>query len=369
MNTYAQISSTIPIHFGKPIDLPKSNTNTSSIGFAGMISGKINHFMIVAGGANFPDEMPWLGGNKQYHHQVYIYKNNNEQLELVDTSQQLPYSLAYAACYSMEDQIFVVGGENKSGIQQEAFVITMQNGKVQYKYLPKLPYPVTNAMLIVNDNQLYVVGGENEKQTFAYIITLDLKNIKAGWKYLQPMLFPLSHGVIALQKINETDQLFVLGGRAKKENDISAFNDAILRYDFKEDKWKQVGKLPYPIAAGTGIPLNTHEIVLLGGDKGIVFNQVERLIQEINHAPNLEQKALLNQQKIQLQSTHPGFSNEVLLFNSVKMLTSKVTTAPFGIPVTSGLLQFGKTFYITSGEIRAGVRSPYIYTFTIAQHD
>ncbi|MBK7099157.1 MAG: hypothetical protein IPH58_13430 [Sphingobacteriales bacterium] len=38
------------------------NGDKPSIGFAGMISGISNNKLIVAGGANFPDELPWQGG-------------------------------------------------------------------------------------------------------------------------------------------------------------------------------------------------------------------------------------------------------------------------------------------------------------------
>ena len=35
-----------------------------SLGFAGPINGVTHNVLIVAGGANFPDKMPWEGGKK-----------------------------------------------------------------------------------------------------------------------------------------------------------------------------------------------------------------------------------------------------------------------------------------------------------------
>ncbi|WP_206734734.1 hypothetical protein [Flavobacterium sp. YO64] len=35
-----------------------------SLGFAGPINGVYNDVFITAGGANFPDKMPWEGGKK-----------------------------------------------------------------------------------------------------------------------------------------------------------------------------------------------------------------------------------------------------------------------------------------------------------------
>lgn len=369
MNTSAQIGSKISFHWGKPIELPKTKESNTSLGFAGMISGTSNQLMLVAGGANFPDKMPWLGGKKKYHRQIYLYKNTHGHLELVDDSKELPNTLAYAASCTQHNQIFIAGGENDLGIQNKAFILTMQAGKVLYTALPDLPFSVTNAMMIVKSNTLYLLGGEDEKQTQSHLISLDLNKVHAKWKYLQPVPFPVSHGVIALQQVKGKDELFVLGGRTKTANGISTFYDTIISYNFEKDSWAQVGQLPYPISAGTGIQLSAHEIALFGGDKGIVFNQVERLIQAINDAPNAEQKELLNQQKIQLQATHPGFTNDILLFNSSTNKTEQIAKAPFAIPVTSSVLKFGNTFYIASGEIKAGVRSPYIFSFTIARND
>ncbi len=35
-----------------------------SLGYAGPVTGIINNHLIIGGGANFPDSMPWLGGKK-----------------------------------------------------------------------------------------------------------------------------------------------------------------------------------------------------------------------------------------------------------------------------------------------------------------
>ena len=42
--------------------------------YAGIVRTKSDTFLIVAGGANFPDKMPWDGGIKKYHDTVYALK-------------------------------------------------------------------------------------------------------------------------------------------------------------------------------------------------------------------------------------------------------------------------------------------------------
>ena len=43
------------------------STNGKALGFAGPVVGVSNDVLIVGGGSNFPDSMPWLGGKKRYY--------------------------------------------------------------------------------------------------------------------------------------------------------------------------------------------------------------------------------------------------------------------------------------------------------------
>ena len=43
-----------------------------SIGFAWPINGISNDVLIVSGGANFPDKMPWEGGKKSYSKTIHV---------------------------------------------------------------------------------------------------------------------------------------------------------------------------------------------------------------------------------------------------------------------------------------------------------
>ncbi|MCC7378652.1 MAG: hypothetical protein IT255_04785 [Chitinophagaceae bacterium] len=52
--------------------LPPTNGETVSIGLAGPLTGVTNDVLIVAGGANFPDGLPWNGGKKKYHNDIFV---------------------------------------------------------------------------------------------------------------------------------------------------------------------------------------------------------------------------------------------------------------------------------------------------------
>ena len=49
-------------------ELPAAAGQSKALGFAGMISGVHHDKLLVAGGANFPDGLPWEGGQKKYVH-------------------------------------------------------------------------------------------------------------------------------------------------------------------------------------------------------------------------------------------------------------------------------------------------------------
>jgi len=50
---------------GKEVaELPSLN-QTKSLGVAGPVVGIINDQLVVAGGSNFPDSLPWMGGKKK----------------------------------------------------------------------------------------------------------------------------------------------------------------------------------------------------------------------------------------------------------------------------------------------------------------
>ena len=54
--------------------LPPAWPGTTQPGVAGPFAGIHGSTLIVAGGANFPDTMPWHGGKKQYHDEIYQFQ-------------------------------------------------------------------------------------------------------------------------------------------------------------------------------------------------------------------------------------------------------------------------------------------------------
>jgi N-acetylneuraminic acid mutarotase len=354
------------IQWEKIAELPIQNGELKALGVAGGIVGVSLNKLIVAGGANFPEAMPWDGGAKKYHNTLYVFEKLENKIVQLQKQFQLPYNLAYAACVSTPLGIVAIGGENENGYSKKVLLIqwNTNDAKPIVQELPELPAPLASASVVAFKNTLYVAGGENTSGTLDLFFMLDLQNPNAGWKSLPALPQPTSHAVIALQANNDTT-LLLIGGRKKNTNAISTFYNTVFAFDFILQQWKPLSPLPYPLAAGTGIALNRFEILLFGGDKATVFHKVETLILAINAENDANKKMKLIQEKNAIQAAHQGFSKDVLLYNFQKDAWQVIDFLPFPTPVTTTAVKWGSQIILPSGEIKAGVRTPDIFALTI----
>lgn len=337
--------------------LPSIN-NQPAIGVAGAVSGISNRKLIVAGGANFPKGYPWDGGIKQYHEDVYFFDiAENDSLKIIGTH-KLPLPAAYAATAQSGNSIIYAGGENAEGISDKVFRLTYNGGGLKVDTLPPLPDPQTNASLSVYKNGLYFIGGENADSTSSALWYFSFVGSNSGWKQLASLPHPVSHSVQMILSENGKDYLYLFGGRCKNDNGISTIHKEVFAFDFSSHQWLQKKSLPHPLGAGVGLSVN-NTAVLVGGDNGIVFNKIEALIASATKLQGLEKDKVLNE-KAELQRNHSGFTRDVILYDPEKDEWSAGNALPFYVPVTTNAVLHNQIIYITSGEIKPGVRTPEI---------
>jgi N-acetylneuraminic acid mutarotase len=341
--------------------IPANPGQQKALGLAGAIIGRTNGFLMVAGGCNFPDRMPWLGGKKTYYDDVFVFEKCGDSFKLQGKA-KLPFNLAYAASCGTVEGLFFAGGENENGISKQSYLLQWDqaNQKQIFKALPDLPLPLTNASAVAVGNKIYIGGGETIDAVSDRFLILDLEKISQGWTYLAHLPVALSHAVMVSQHDGTRDCIYVLGGRKKRTDSTSQFYSTNFKYNLHGNDWSEKKSLPYQLAAGTGVAFGSHSIVLFGGDQGKTFNRIEELI--IAHAKesNQQRKDELNAEKVKLQSMHPGFSKQVLLYNTISDSWNKLNAVPFDVPVTTTALQWENAVVIPGGEIRAGVRSANI---------
>ncbi len=366
-NTNAQKINSFTMNWQIVDSLPAPN-----IGVAGAYSGVHNGAMLVAGGANFPKGLPWEGGKKNYSDTVYVFtKNKNGSLKRLNQIFHLPNSMAYGASVSTPKGIVCLGGENEKGLSKQAFLM-LWNKKIQViecQNLTDLPIPLTNASATADGNTVFMAGGETTNAVSDKFYSLDLNNKILEWKELPALPKPLSHSVLAFQKHGKKTCIYVAGGRQKKANGISDIFATLFEFDVATNRWTEKKPMPYALSAGTGIAVGSNTLLMFGGDKGETFHQVETLLAAINAENDEVKKQALIAQKNQLLTTHPGFTKDIISYNTQTDEWTKIGDMPFDAPVTTTVFKWKNRVIIPSGEIKAGVRTPHILAVDILQNE
>ncbi len=109
------------------------------IGLAGPFAGVSNGALVVAGGANFPDKMPWEGGVKTWHDAAYVLESKNGRWR---SGYRLPRALAYGLSLNTKDGVLCIGGNDSQHVFADVFLMQWDRGELLYRKLPDLPTPV-----------------------------------------------------------------------------------------------------------------------------------------------------------------------------------------------------------------------------------
>ena len=339
--------------------IPPAAQQTTAKGLAGAISGVDHNVLLIAGGTNFPNEMPWNGGKKKYYDDVFLYQKSGGSLLLISTkkSLKLPFNLAYSAVCSTSYGIVVAGGENENGLSKKVLLLNWSVNELQVNFLPDLPVGLTNAALTISGNMIYLAGGEVENGVTDQFLMLNLIKQQEGWKKMINLLQAVSHTVLLHPE--NSGEIFLIGGRKRNTGDTSTLYKSVFAFDLEKQIWVAKASLPYTLSAAAGITIGK-DLFVFGGDLGETFHQAEKLIAAIDKEQDPVKKEQLNQRKIKLQSTHPGFSKSVLKYSFEKdtWLTLK-GAMPYGT-VTTNAVRLGNEIIIAGGEIKAGVRTPNI---------
>ncbi len=335
-------------------------------GLAGPVTGIHNNILLIAGGANFPDGLPWEGGKKKYHSAIYLYNLLSGKPEYLSTVDHLSTPLAYSASCNTPQGIVTAGGENNDGISATVLLLTIHpNSKtVAIKTLPALPVPTTNAVAVSSGQSIFFIGGETASGTTSACWKLELEDLETGWKSIAPLPIPVAYSSAVLMEIPEHPQVVMLGGRRKTAFGISDILASVYVYDLRVARWEQKPSLPFPVSAGLAVAAGPSSIFFLGGDKAETFTQVEKMLVAIAAAKEADKQSLINKKNILLAS-HPGFSKDVIKYDVETGESVRAGLIPFPPPVTTTALLYQNKIIIPSGEIRAGVRTPAVLTATI----
>lgn len=331
------------------------------IGLAGPITGLLEDKLLVAGGANFPEGKPWEGGQKVYQKKAYLYAIGADGV--LKLEQELPFtdSLAYSANVSVGKDLYSVGGERNGQATSDVFRYNFVDGALQRERMSPLPVPLTNAAAALVDQCIFVVGGENSEAVSDKVYRWDLGAPEAGWAEFVKLGYPVSHAAVAP---DGSGNIIIAGGRMRNLNNKSTIYANVKRLNTKNKSLEELSVLPYPLAAGTAVCYN-NTLILVGGDDGSTFHQVEEKIAAIQLSKDMAQKAKLTEEKNRILSSHPGFAKTVWAMDLSAKSWYKLDDIKGESPVTTTAILKDKFIIIPSGEIRAGVRTDQILVGTL----
>ncbi len=343
-------------------DLPPATDQQEQKGLAGALIGVSAEMLIVAGGSNFPDSLPWKGGTKTYYDDIYFLNLKGKDTTWQVAQEKLPVPLAYSSSVLVNDKIICIGGENLNGPIPEVLQLKFDNNEVQINKLTDFPVPVSNSGAATIGTMVYVVGGLGPNGNVSSFYCADVLKDDFEWEKLPDLPREVSNAVVVSQWDGIEDCIYVLGGR-NKEAALSTFYSAVWKYLPSKKIWKQVGEItgdkdePFTLAAGTGVAAGKNHILLFGGDNGQLYNKTEAFINAAAEAVTPEQKTEINSRKIKHLERHPGFSKQVFLYNTLTNECVEITTLPFPAQVTTSAVKYGNRIFIPNGEIRPGVRT------------
>ncbi len=365
----AQNYPTPNIIWDKLPELPPASTHVDQKGLAGGFSGIHNDAMIFAGGANFPDKSSWEGGEKRYWDDIYVLVKDGVEYRWHVSETKLSQPLAYGVSVQTDKGLLCIGGLNKQEVSNQVFLISWDpvTEKIDIKSLSDMP--VSLAMMAGSrvGNEVFIAGGVDHTNGLAtkHFYVLDL--IDYTWEKREPWPGPERIvPVAATQSDGETNSFFLFSGRKTMAGRPTQILSDVYQYHPVKKQWLDRGfisvdqKPPSCVMAATAIPSGANHILVIGGDRGEIFMDLEGLDREISVSkdPSVQDSLLEVKQKILIE--HPGFSREVLVYHTITNTWTEVDQVPFESQVTTNAFYWDNQLIIPSGEVKPGRRTSIV---------
>jgi len=351
------------IKWTSDIEMPGEN-NIPNPGVAGAFTGISNGYLMIAGGANFPNGYPWEGGKKVFSPDIYCLNlQGKKRNEWQVYKSALPGQIAYGASVSIPGGILCIGGCNLDSCFADTYIMTMQENHPVIKSWTKLPVPLANCSMARIGNQIFIAGGQTTvKNACATNIFLkaDLTAPEKGWQRLPDFPgAPRAYAVATAVKDGKDNCFFLFGGRNfNPRKEFKILTDGY-KYNCKTQKWVKL-KSRFPVMAACGSLVDRDWIILAGGTDGSYLLEEMDLKKKIERSSNADSVKYWTNILAESQKNNKGFDQLVRYYDWKNDNIAFTDTVSFAMPLTTGMVVNNNGIYIPSGEIRPGVRTPFV---------
>ena len=315
------------------------------LGRAGMMAAVLreadgSEVIVATGGTNFPDKMPWQGGQRKYHKDILKLARKDSVWSWSKIG-ELPEGLVGAAfCATPKrDGLVIAGGASAEGHRADVWLVGL-DGKVN-RFAESMARPRAYAGFTSANGHLIVIGGIARPEDTAAIATLtslDLDDPDKPWRTTDA---DPSYGRIIPLVGSGLGKLVWGGGCSLLEKDGKPFRSyhENLAFQSSLDAGNRFHGLPHALAgaAGPGVATATH-LFFVGGDDGTQYGHP--------------------------YETHTGLARRILVMDLETLEVTDLGEWPHPVAVAP-LLRLGDDLVTVSGEVRPGVRTPKLTRWPI----
>lgn len=380
------------------LDWSTEKSIPNDLGFNGSFVGVHKDALIVAGGANFPDEPVWDGGNKKWYNDIYILENGADSNWIKIKDVKLPKEIAYGVSINTSEGVLCIGGSNKEGSQSDVYLLQWNKNKkiIEIKVLPSVPVPLGSMGGSVVNDVVYIVGGQetgdvgSTSNFYSFNISSNISTAKYIWKKLPD--FPgesRSQPVVVGQSNGYQDCLYVFSGihyDPTAEITHKMLGD-VFEFDPHKNEWKQKESIPYNntpgfengfLSAAPAIKTGDSHILIFGGAGGEhqnlnarikLWNAIKELEQNITQTDIIQNEITsLKLEERELMMT-TSFSKTIWAYHTITDTWTRKGQIPSDTQVVTKALKWNGGIIIPGGEIRPGVRTNGILKGSIKPYE
>lgn len=325
---------------------------SENIGTAGLMYGQSNGFLIIGGGANFPDGSPAENGEKAFYPDVYSYQNVDGHLQQAAHS-TLDFALGYGMSVTDKEGIFYIGGSpNEEYAKRISLITADQKGNVTAKKVMDLPFAIQDGVAAKDGDMLYFGLGAQNGEASNKFYRANLKTNKVE------ELASLPGDTARKQAVYRwlDGELYVFGG-----GDQEAYTDGYA-YNPEADEWTQVADVSVDgeaisLLGGQAVTLNDDEMLVIGGFDKAIYDDANKQMGELEG----DELQAFKDDYFNRDPKTFNWNTKVLIYNAKTDKWRSIGEVPFDAPCGEALLLDDDNIFSVNGEIKPGTRTDRIY--------